>query len=337
MPFGCQIRMAFLIRKNQEENMRFTNIKDEMAYSEKRHTLKKDIEDMVMKKDYKNYEPGIIEDYDKYIQINTRSNKKSIVKVMNANGSISILRPDITSNLLNNLLPRWQAGLKLKIFYYEKIFKQSGESIKEIRQMGVECLGMNTVASDREIILLANEILSRYRTNYVLEIGSSEYLKGLLNEFYLEEDEYHQILYFIDRKNKQDLKRFIKGFEKNEAYEALINLIDLKGEPFEVIERAKTGFLNEKMQKGLDELTEIITFKDTSDFKETLCDLSMVSSLGYYSGIMLRGYYRDSNREIIKGGRYDTYTEQFGDVIPAIGFSVEMDELLRVLYEGGEI
>jgi len=329
--------MAFLIRKNQEENMRFTNIKDEMAYSEKRHTLKKDIEDMVMKKDYKNYEPGIIEDYDKYIQINTRSNKKSIVKVMNANGSISILRPDITSNLLNNLLPRWQAGLKLKIFYYEKIFKQSGESIKEIRQMGVECLGMNTVASDREIILLANEILSRYRTNYVLEIGSSEYLKGLLNEFYLEEDEYHQILYFIDRKNKQDLKRFIKGFEKNEAYEALINLIDLKGEPFEVIERAKTGFLNEKMQKGLDELTEIITFKDTSDFKETLCDLSMVSSLGYYSGIMLRGYYRDSNREIIKGGRYDTYTEQFGDVIPAIGFSVEMDELLRVLYEGGEI
>ncbi|MDP3387264.1 MAG: ATP phosphoribosyltransferase regulatory subunit, partial [Eubacteriales bacterium] len=77
---------------------------------------------------------------------------------------------------------------------------------------------------------------------------------------------------------------------------------------------------------------------DTSDFNgKTLCDLSMVSSLGYYSGIMLRGYYRDSNREIIKGGRYDTYTEQFGDVIPAIGFSVEMDELLRVLYEGGEI
>lgn len=318
--------------------MRFTNIKDEMAYSEKRHTLKNDIESMVMKKDYKNYEPGIIEDYDKYIQINTRSNKKSIVKVMNANGNISILRPDITSNLLNNLLPRWQAGLELKIFYYEKIFKQSGGSIKEIRQMGVECLGLNTVASDREIILLANEILSRYRTNYVLEIGSSEYLKGLLNEFYLEEDEYHQILYFIDRKNKQDLKKFIKGFEKNEAYEALVNLIDLKGEPFEVIAKANAGFLNEKMKKGLDELKEIITIKNRSDFKgKTLCDLSMVSSLGYYSGIMLRGYYRDSNREIIKGGRYDTYTEQFGDVIPAIGFSVEMDELLRVLYEGGEI
>ncbi|MBN2286854.1 MAG: ATP phosphoribosyltransferase regulatory subunit [Tissierellales bacterium] len=318
--------------------MKFTNIKDELRYAEKRFKLKQDIERMVIEKGYISYEPGMIEDYDKYVAINTRSNRKAIVKVMNANGQISILRPDITSNLLSNLLPKWEKNLKIKIFYYEKIFKHSGSGIKEIRQMGIECLGIETIDADKEVIWLANDILSQYRKKYILEIGSSEYLKGLLQEFYLEEDEYHEVLTLLDRKNKQDLIRFAKGFKKNEAYEALVNLIDLKGGAEEVIEKAKKSYMNERMSKGLNELNEMVKFMKESGLSDNItCDLSMVSSLGYYSGVMLRGYFRESNREIIKGGRYDTYTEQFGEIIPAIGFSVEMDELLKSLYERGEI
>jgi ATP phosphoribosyltransferase regulatory subunit len=321
-----------------EEKMKFTNIADELEYSAKRFKLKTDIESMVIGKGYTSYEPGVIEDYDKYVEINSRSNKKSIVKVMNTNGNISILRPDITSSLLNNLLPRWEENLKVKIFYYEKIFKHSGSSVKEIRQMGIECLGIETIDADKEVILLANDILSKYRKNYILELGSSEYLKGLLKEFYLEEEEYNKILYYMDRKNKQDLAKYVKGFEKNEAYNALINIIELKGNAEEVIRRAEGYYLNERMQKGLDELKEILSFMKGEGFSDNIiCDLSMVSSLGYYSGVTIRGYFRESNREIIKGGRYDTYTEQFGEVIPSIGFSVEMDELLKLLYEGGEI
>ena len=318
--------------------MKFVDIKGALDYSSKRYKLKTDIEEMVLAREYVNYEPSILEDYDKFVRMNTRSNRKETVKVMNANGHISILRPDITSNLLNNLLPRWEKDQKVKLFYYEKIFKQSGSLVKEIRQMGVECLGYDTLDADREIVLLANEILGKYRQNYILEIGSSEYIKGLMKEFYLDEEEYNAILYYIDRKNKQELRNFTKGLEKNDAYEALLNVINLKGNPIEVIEKAEKGYLNERMRNGLNELKEIISIKDKKGLiSRSMCDLSMVSSLGYYSGLTIKGYYRDSNREIIKGGRYDTYTEQFGEIVPAIGFSVELDELLKVLYEGGDI
>ncbi|SHJ16986.1 ATP phosphoribosyltransferase regulatory subunit [Dethiosulfatibacter aminovorans DSM 17477] len=318
--------------------MKFTNIKDELAYSSKRYKLKNDIEKMVLNKGYMNYEPEIVEDYDKYVSMNSRSNRKSTVKVINANGRISILRPDITSNLLTNLLPKWEDGLKLKLFYYEKIFKQAGISVKEIRQMGIECLGIDTIDADKEVIMLANDIMSKYRDKYIMELGSSEYLKGLLQEFYLSEDEYSKIMYFLDRKNKQELERYIKNFKDNEAYDALLNLIDMKGELKTVLEKIENSFLNERMEKGLKELKEIYAFLEENNFtKNVTCDLSMVSSLGYYSGVTLRGYFRDSNREIIKGGRYDTYTERFGEVIPAIGFSIEIDELLKILYKGGEI
>lgn len=318
--------------------MKFTNIKDEIEYSSKRFKLKNDIEKMVINKGYINFEPEIVEDYDKYVSMNSRSNRKSTVKVINANGRISILRPDITSNLLTNLLPKWEDGLQLKLFYYEKIFKQSGISVKEIRQMGIECLGIDTIDADKEVIMLANDIMSKYRERYIMELGSSEYLKGLLQEFYLNDEEYSKIMYFLDRKNKQQLEKYIKNFKDNDAYDVLLNLIDLKGDMKSVIEKIEEGFLNEKMEKGLNELKEIYAFIKEKNFtKNVICDLSMVSSLGYYSGVTLRGYFRDSNRVIIKGGRYDTYTERFGEVIPAIGFSIEIDELLRTLYKGGEI
>jgi ATP phosphoribosyltransferase regulatory subunit len=318
--------------------MKFTNIKDELAYSSKRYKLKNDIEKMVIDKGYMNYEPEIVEDYDKFVSMNSRSNRKSTVKVINANGRISILRPDITSTLLTNLLPKWEDDLKLKIFYYEKIFRQSGISVKEIRQMGIECLGIDTIDADKEVIMLANDIMKKYRDKYVMEIGSSEYLKGLLQEFYLNDEEYMKIMYFLDRKNKQELERYIKNFKDNDAYDVLLNLIDLKGDMRTVLETIEKGFLNERMEKGLKELKEIYSFLEEKKFTDNIiCDLSMVSSLGYYSGVTLRGYFRDSNREIIKGGRYDTYTERFGEVIPAIGFSIEIDELLKVLYKGGEI
>lgn len=318
--------------------MIFTNITDEIEYASKRFILKKDIEEMVLSKNYICYEPSIIEDYDEYITLNSRSNRESTVKVMNANGKISILRPDITSNLLSTLLPRWEHKQKLKIFYYEKIFKQSGMAIKEIRQMGIECLGFEAVDSDKEVIMLANDILKKYRDNYILELGSSEYLNGLLEEFNLNSKEYENILYFLDRKNKQDLKNCIKGFEKNDAYETLVNIFDLKGDLSVILEKASIGFLNKRMKKGLEELNGIFNFMDERDLMRNIIgDLSMVSSLGYYAGVIIKGYFRDSNREIIKGGRYDTFTEKFGSTIPAIGFSVEIDELLKALYNGGEI
>jgi ATP phosphoribosyltransferase regulatory subunit len=52
---------------------------------------------------------------------------------------------------------------------------------------------------------------------------------------------------------------------------------------------------------------------------------------------MIKTFYENSNKEIIKGGRYDINWDGYGEVIPAIGFSVDIDELLRKIYIKEEI
>jgi len=319
--------------------MKFTSIKEEIDYSKKRYKLKKDIEELLTGKNYINYESNTVADYDSEYYEKTQINSSETVKLINGNGSVSILSSDITTNLLNDLIPNWEKEYSVKLFYYGKIFNRVNNKIKEIRQMGAECIGVDTLDSDKEILDLLISIMGKYSSEYIIEIGTSEYLKGILNEFYLDEKEYSTILGFINKKNKEDLIKYMKKFEKNEIREILTNIIDMKGSVEEVLSKANNYYVNNKMKKGLDELKEINRYLKNNglDQKNIICDLSMTSSLNYYSGLMFKSFYKESNKEIIKGGRYDIDYDGYGDVIPAIGFSIEIDELLRNLYKRRKI
>ncbi|MDW7669043.1 MAG: ATP phosphoribosyltransferase regulatory subunit [Bacillota bacterium] len=319
--------------------MKFKSIVEEIEFSKKRFQLKKDIENLFLEKEYINYETDMVEGIKGNTLTNIQHKDNDSVQVIGNNGKIKILSRDITTNLLNNLIPNWEKDFKIKLFYYGKIFKNENSKVKEIRQMGAECIGIDTIDSDKEILQLINSIMGKYRKNYILEIGTSEYLKGILNEFYLDEIEYKTIINLINKKNKEDLKTYMKKFEKTPGKEALTNIIDMRGTVNEVLEKVENFYVNEKMRKGLQELEEIKKYLDANniDSKNIICDLSITSSLNYYSGLMFKTFYHDSNKEIIKGGRYDINSDGYGDIIPAIGFSVEIDELLRNIYSKGEI
>lgn len=49
----------------------------------------------------------------------------------------------------------------------------------------------------------------------------------------------------------------------------------------------------------------------------------------YYEGIMIKGYYANVYKEILSGGRYDSLTQEFGRRVPAIGFCIDVDGLIK--------
>lgn len=318
--------------------MKFLSLNDEIEYSSKRFELKKQIEEMFISEGYKNIEPKILEDYEEFFAINKQIDKRSTVKVFNSNGKMSILRPDITTNLMSRLIPRWEKNIIIKLFYYSKIFKHKKSGIKEIRQMGIEYLGEKEIKADKAVINLAAKILNKYRDNFLLEIGSSEFLNGLLKEFNFNDIEYKNIIMHLYNKNSYELSKYTNKYGKNEASDTLNKILELQGTYREIKDKLKNLYINEQMKRGLKEL--FIIHKNLEEEKLSdyvLYDLSMVADLGYYAGVIFKGYYPDSNRELLKGGRYDSLTQKFGSRIPAIGFSVELDELVKVLYRKGEI
>lgn len=312
--------------------MNFLNIEDEMKYFQKMFVLRKEIESFLYEEGYMNIEPSIFEGYDEFTSSNSRIDRISTVKLFDSNNGILILSPDITTGIINKFMPRWEYGLKLKIFYYGKTYKHNGTGIKEKREMGVEIIGEKNQNTDQCTLNTAIQIIGRYSNNYLIEIGNSKFLKGIMQSCSFNNEDYNNILNLLYLKNRQELKEYLSKLHFKESMSTLLNIFDLEGTFDEIMEQLDGLYLNELMKQGIEELKAVDKYmKNITD--KIIYDLSMVSELSYYDGIIFRGYIYGSGKEIVKGGRYDSFTEQYGCKIPAIGFTVELDELIKILYK----
>ena len=314
--------------------MKFLRIEDEVIYSKKRYKLKREIDKLFLDEEYFQIEPQLFEEYDEFTTINNKIPEESMVKVVN--GKVMVLRADITTSIIKSLVPRWEDGLKLKLFYNSSIYKNKNTvGIKEIRQIGCEYLGEASVEADREVVKLALKILEKYNNNFILEVGSSKYIHGLLEELNLNKNCENQIKNLLYTKNTHELKVYIEELKiKREVKELLSNILSLQGNLYNVIEKSNKFYCNNKMKQALEELKQVNNLIEECNFLDKpRFDLSMITMLDYYEGIMFRGYYPNSYKEILSGGRYDSLTKEYGKEIPAIGFTLSVDELMKYVYK----
>ena len=312
--------------------MNFLKIEDEINFSQKLFLLKREIENFLCDEGYMNIEPSILEEYDEFTDVYSKIDKKKTVKLVDNSSEILILTPDITTGIVNRLMNRWEENLKIKLFYYGKTYAHSGTQIKEKRQMGVELIGEKNENTDENVLNTAIKVLNKYSKNYLFEIGNSKFLKGLMQSCSFKKEDYDNILKLIYFKSKQELKEYLSKLQYKEAMSTLLNIFDLEGSFDEIKKELEGLYMNDLMKEGVDELSRVDKYLRNITGK-TIFDLSLVSELSYYDGVIFRGYIEGSNKEIIKGGRYDSFTEQYGIKIPAIGFSIEIDELVKTLYK----
>ena len=313
--------------------MEFLRIQDELNFAKKRYELTKKIETSFVDAGFIQIKPEIFEEYDEITQIDKNISTKSMVKVVS--NKVMVLRPDITISLMKNLIPRWEDDLSLKLFYHSTVYKnkRNGDGIIQCRQFGCEYLGEPSMDADREVVNLAFNIFRKFTDEFLLEIGSGNYIDGFVEALNIDSDTERQFKKLLYRKNKPELEAFDKKLDiKPELKELMVNILSIRGTLKEVTERANKYFTNARMKKGIDQLNTISTLISKEDLdKYTLFDLSMVSKLDYYDGIMLKGYFKNLYKEILSGGRYDGLTESFGRRVPAIGFTIYFDALMEAI------
>ena len=236
---------------------------------------------------------------------------------------------------MKSLIPRWEDDLSLKLFYHSTVYKnkKNGDGIIQCRQFGCEYLGEPSIDADREVVNLAFNIFRKFTDEFLLEIGSGNYIDGFVEALNISEEKEREFKKLLYRKNKPELEIFAQKLDiKPELKELMVNILSIRGTLKEVTEKANKYFTNDRMKKGIEQLNTISTLISKEDLdKYTLFDLSMVSRLDYYDGIMLKGYFRNLYKEILSGGRYDGLTESFGRRVPAIGFTIYFDALMEAI------
>ena len=100
-----------------------------------------------------------------------------------------------------------------------------------------------------------------------------------------------------------------------------------------MIEKAKQLSVNKNMTESIIYLEDLyLSLKELGYEKYITVDLSMVPRVDYYSGIIFKGYIDGIGKAILRGGRYNGLLKNFGQDKPAIGFSIDINELININY-----
>ena len=253
------------------------------------------------------------------------------------------LRPELTASIARTAVTR-MAGVTYpqRLYYNANVFQRSGElrhnRQQEFYQAGVELLGGGGLLADAEILLLLADCLEAVGLkSWHLILGEAGITRSLLSAFPEDlQPEVRSAIAHLDRITIDNLPL------SDELRERARILMDLRGDPKEVLQQVSELDLDEPQQLAVNNLKSLVDLLGSQGNFSLILDLSLIQTIDYYTGIVFQviGDTEFQSQVLGRGGRYDRlmglYHPQKED-IPGIGFSVFIEDLHQLLLSSQQL
>lgn len=276
--------------------------------------------------------PGI-EFYDVFNSGVGRLSQNEMYTLTDNSGRLLVLRPDSTKPIARLYASRLKGTpLPIRLFYNQSVYKRNIDYYRksdECMQVGVELIGAEGFKADSEMIYLCAESLKLlFGENFIIEIGHTGFFNALVRCLNLNESDEAELRRTIATKNYPALNSLADRVGGSAA--SVRKLPELFGKR-DVLKKARELYSSAEVQPSLEYLAKILDLLDSMGLGENvMLDLSVVNDYEYYTGVVFKGFVGGFGQEIISGGRYDTLYSDFGLNLPAIGFAVNADAVLKV-------
>lgn len=267
----------------------------------------------------------------------------SMYKLTDSKGRLLVMRPDSTMPIARLTATRLQkTALPIRLYYAQDVYhlnhSLTGRNDQEF-QAGVELIGAGGQRADLEILSLAADVLRLpcIGGDFRLEIGHVGFFQSLVAELEVGEEIRDEIRTLIEMKNYAALSDTLDSLPKSRAAEALRRLPRLFGGE-EILKEAQGLCHGEQSRAALEHLVWLYrSLRKLGLGDQVMIDLGLVHRNEYYTGVIFRGYMEGSGDTVVSGGRYDTLLQQFGSPLPATGFGVNVDAVIKGMLDNGQI
>ena len=199
---------------------------------------------------------------------------------------------------------------------------------REPLQFGAEIYGHAGLEADLEVIELALTALDAVALkNVSLDLSDARIVPALLSGVSISSDArdaLHQALAAKDLTSIQDLAKELPS----NVQKALVELVQMYGDISVLSQAEKTFSAWPTIVQSIQELRHIAqAFKHV----HITFDLADLRGYGYYSGVRFAMFVAGTNDALVRGGRYDEVGAVFGRKRPAVGFSLDLKELISAV------
>uniref|UniRef100_A0A832GZ57 ATP phosphoribosyltransferase regulatory subunit n=1 Tax=Oscillatoriales cyanobacterium SpSt-402 TaxID=2282168 RepID=A0A832GZ57_9CYAN len=265
------------------------------------------------------------------------------------------LRPELTASIARTAVTRMAGATHpLRLYYNANVFRRAQESShnrqQEFYQAGVELLGRSGLLADAEILLLVVDCLQNLGLNqWSLVLGESGLTRSLLSPF--PEALQSKIRYAIAHLDRVTLETLPLS---SELRDRALFLLDLRGNPTDVLQKTAQLELSDSQRLSLDNLKSLIDLLQSASISSPsslpypptplplILDLSLIQTLDYYTGIVFEvvSEHPAGLQVLGQGGRYDQLLglyDPHGQTYPGIGFALQIEHLHQVLVPTGQL
>lgn len=263
---------------------------------------------------------------------------REMYKFFDREGNTLVLRPDMTPSIARCVAKYCkEEEFPIRLCYVGNTFINDSDSyrgrLKEMTQIGAELINDDSSDADAEMLALTIECLKNCGLEeFQVEVGHAKFVEGLLNEADFDEEEAVSFRMLLESKNRFGMEDLVESKNlSGDLKELILKLPELFGS-IENIQYAKEKVKNSVSLKALERLLKLYTILKNYGLSDYVTfDLGMFSKYDYYTGIIFRAYTYGNGEAVMKGGRYDNLLKQFGKKSTAIGFAIEIDQLMMAL------
>lgn len=261
--------------------------------------------------------------------------EEELYKFFDKNGRILTLRQDMTIPIARLVSTKFKdTSLPLRLRYCAQVYSVleslSGNQNEET-DLGVELIGEQANTADLEILSIAIDALMMLdEKDFTLEIGNIDFFNNAC--FGIIDEDKEKLANLIDNKSLTELNEFVKQLNIDEDKQRFFNQLPWLNGGLEILEESKKYVINDKQIEIIDSIKALSDALSELGYKDYITiDLGKVPRLNYYTGIIFEGFVSGVGHGVLSGGRYDKLLAKFDKDLPAIGFSIKLDRLLKVV------
>lgn len=303
---------------------------------EKKNHVRTLMSEELKKWGYQFIETPVLEYYETVGSASATLDQK-LFKLLDREGHTLVLRPDMTAPIARVAASKLlKEDLPLRLAYSANVYRaqqREGGRPAEFEQIGVEYIADNTVSADGEVIALMISSLQSVGLNeFQISIGHIGFVKELFFQILGTEERANALTKFLYEKNYVGYREHVRDLSLSSIdKQRLLDFLQLRG-GVEVVDRAFELIENGKGKESLLKLKKLWEIVCDYGLENKLhFDLTLVSHMSYYTGILFEVYANHVGFPIGNGGRYDLLLRKFGKKTGATGFALRVDRVLEAI------
>lgn len=199
--------------------------------------------------------------------------------------------------------------------------------LREHWQLNVDIFGIESVAAEHEIILVADHIMRDFgatRDMYDIHLNSRQLMDFVLHTYLdCNEVQAHSLSKLIDRMHKMEHAEFL--IQADALFGPSQREAGAVGKLLAVLHAKKIDKLPDalKSHHSVHELQHVMKLLENSGVTNAVFDPTVMRGFDYYTDIVFEMFdkHPDNNRSMMGGGRYDGLVGLFGvEPVPTVGF-----------------